>query len=91
MDVKDAVLAAKNYVAKVFADEGIRDVGLEAVEFDEGRNEWRVTIGFSRAWENPAGPLQTLADIPRRRVYKVVHISENDMKPTAIRPYERAA
>jgi hypothetical protein len=91
MDVKDAVFAAKDYVIKVFADEGIRDVGLEAVEFDEARNEWRVTIGFSRAWENPAGPLQAFTDIPRRRVYKVVHISENDKKPTAIRPYERAA
>ena len=44
MDVKEAVLTAKRYVADVFADEGIADIGLEEVEFDEASDVWMVTI-----------------------------------------------
>ena len=35
MDVKEAVQVAKNYVIELFAEEGIVDVGLEEVDFDQ--------------------------------------------------------
>ena len=34
MDVREAVGAAKDYVARVFAEEDIGSIGLEEVEFD---------------------------------------------------------
>ena len=60
MDVKDAVNAAKTYVAQLFADEGLSNLGLEEVEFDDGSGAWRVTVGFSRPWDRwkyPHSPL----------------------------------
>ena len=49
MDVKTASLMAKKYLIDLFEDEGISNVGLEEVEFDELSNSWRITIGFSPA------------------------------------------
>ena len=51
MDVKEAVQTAKKYVAELFTDETIADVGLEEVEFNNTSNSWEVTIGFSRPWQ----------------------------------------
>ena len=34
MDVKEAVNTAKAYVAELFANEGLSNLGLEEVEFD---------------------------------------------------------
>ena len=48
MDVKQAVAVAKSHVADLFSDEGITALGLEAVEFDDTNNAWKITIGFSR-------------------------------------------
>ena len=51
MDVKAAVIMAKDHVADVFLGEDIRNVGLEEVEFDDSLGRWIVTIGFSRPWD----------------------------------------
>ena len=48
MDVKEAVRTAKNYVAELFTDETIGDVGLEEVVFNDTSNNWEITIGFSQ-------------------------------------------
>ena len=55
MDVKEAVRTAKEYLAELFAEETITDVGLEEVVFDDASNEWNITIGFSRPWSQVAG------------------------------------
>ena len=74
MDVKEAVQAAKEHVAEIFADEPIENVGLEEVEFDESNRVWAVTIGFSRYWgrsmDNVFRALGTARD------FKVVRIED---------------
>ena len=81
MDVKEAVGTAKSYVADVFADELITNVGLEEVIFDEGMGAWKVTVGFSRRWNQTdttnASPLIRRLN-PRERSYKVVRIKDID-------------
>jgi hypothetical protein len=79
MDVKDAVAAAKKYVAELFGPEGMSNLGLEEVEFDEQAGEWRVTIGFSRPWDSVTGWAVLTTPPPEtnpRRSYKVVRISD---------------
>jgi hypothetical protein len=78
MDVKAAVAGAKKEIAELFADEGIQQVGLEAVEFDDAEQAWIVTIGFLRPWETPPNTLAALVGQgpSRRRVYKVVRIAD---------------
>ncbi len=71
MDAKTAVAAAKNAVADLFGDENPMNIGLEELEFDEARDIWLITIGFSRPW-NKLGAL-SFAD-PSQRSYKVVSI-----------------
>lgn len=51
MDVKEAVQTAKKYIAELFTEETITNVGLEEVEFNDTSNNWEVTIGFSRPWQ----------------------------------------
>ena len=74
MDTKRAVDIAKSYVAELFFGEGVYNLGLEEVEFDSTRSEWRVTVGFSREWDG-RGSLAELTGIPRARSYKVVRLN----------------
>ena len=48
MDNKEAMRAAKEYVADLFAEEQISDVELEEIKFDYYSETWRVTVGFFR-------------------------------------------
>ena len=46
MDMKEAVRAAKSYVAEVYSDENVTSIGLEEVRYDDRLRNWQVTIGF---------------------------------------------
>lgn len=78
MDVKEAVGTAKSYVDELFADEGIADVGLEEVVFEEVSGDWKVTVGFSRRWNQVSGLAAALGPSVRNRSYKVVRIRDGD-------------
>lgn len=82
MDVKEAVNQAKRYVAQLFADEQIVNLGLEEVEFDDAGPTWSVTVGFSRPWESetvsPAmRSLSPFGPSSYRRCYKVVRVADD--------------
>ena len=51
MDVKEAAKLAKDYVADLFAEEGIGNLGLEEIELVADGHYWVVTVGFSRPWD----------------------------------------
>lgn len=84
--VSEAVRIAKDYVRRVFASDGIKNVGLEEVVKEEDRDVWQITVGFSRPWDEDSSRLQdarfmqaaaVLALINKplpRREYKVVTV-----------------
>ena len=80
MNMKEAARTAKEYVADLYAGEGITDVGLEEIEFDDRSNDWVVTIGFARPWDQKVNNLA--ATLERKQVparsYKVVRIDDDD-------------
>ncbi len=79
MDVKQAVRTAKTYLADLMADEGIENLGLEEVQFDEITQQWNVTIGFSRPWDRKNPLVATLTEYGRTdRSYKVLSINDAD-------------
>ena len=79
MDVKAAVDAAKSYVNNLLIDEGLMNLGLEEVEFDETNGFWLVTVGFSRPWNTTRGPLATLGgENAAKRAYRVVTVRDSD-------------
>ena len=83
MDVKEAVKRAKAFISDLFADEDIRDLGLEEVEYDEASREWRVTIGFTRPWDRVENPrLAAMRPRSMDREFKVVIISALGTSPT---------
>ena len=91
MQVKEAVTAAKTYVADLFSDEQIRNIGLEEVEFDETAGVWNVTVGFSRPWDDHETPmdasLNAFRGLARRlkRDYKIVRISDEGQKVLSVK------
>jgi hypothetical protein len=87
MDVKQAVAHAKRHIADLFADEGIKNLGLEEVDFDPSKSMWRVTIGFSRPWDEPRNALAAIAGQTMywRRTYKVVHLQDDDGKVLSVK------
>ncbi|MEJ2801484.1 hypothetical protein WAE61_06365 [Comamonadaceae bacterium PP-2] len=82
IDVKQAVVTAKDAVQKLFHDEDLRNIGLEEVVYDELNHCWRVTVGFSRPWDEPmvAGLGFAFAKEPLsvKRTYKVVKLNDQD-------------
>ena len=95
MNVQEAVRLAKDYVADVFVDEQITNVGLEEVEFNESRNRWEITIGFSRPWDYQTRSLFEQEDDPfktqrrpRTRSFKIVNIDAGNAKVLSIKNRE---
>ena len=76
MDVKEAAKIAKEYVADLFADEGIANVGLEEIQRVGGF--WKVTVGFSRPWDQSGLATITYGEKGLRRSYKVLQIDANN-------------
>ena len=90
MDAKAAVVLAKQRIADLFAEEGIKNLGLEEIDYDDTQQAWRVTIGFSRPWDEPRNALAAIAgqNMYWRRAYKVVTIDENSSDILSIKTLE---
>ena len=94
MDVKAAVALAKQKIGELFAEEGIKNLGLEEVDYDDDKHVWRVTIGFSRPWDEPrnANALAALAGQHSysywRRAYKVVRIADGTADVLSVKSLE---
>lgn len=92
MNVKEAVTQAKRYIFELFSEENPKNIGLEEVEFDEQANEWLVTIGFSRPWDNLAeSPLAAISNLPKpppARAYKIVRISNDKDEVLSVKSRE---
>jgi hypothetical protein len=91
MDVKEAVNVAKNYIADLFRDEGIINLGLEEVEFDDRSSSWNVTIGFSRPWDRRITTIITAftqQEGSPSRSYKVVRIDDNTKEVRSVKNRE---
>ena len=71
MDVKEAVRRGTEHIQALDDEEGIRNVGLEEIDFED--DCWDVTIGFYRGWDTavPSTPAPW-----KRRAYKVVPIRD---------------
>ena len=85
MDVKAVVQRAKTYVADLFDDEEISNVGLEEVEFDDSVDRWIVTIGFSRPWDQKNTFNVALGVGRAGRSYKVLQIADLDGRVVSLR------
>lgn len=86
MDAKEAVKAAKRYVAYLFEDEEIKDVGLEEIEFDG--DVWNVTLGFSRPWSGSL--VGGLAAGANARDYRIVRVRASDGEVLSVKQRETA-
>ena len=87
MDVRDAVKTAKDYVADLFEGEGLENIGLEEVVFENEADVWKVTVGFTRPWDRVkrvADVMKALSsdEIPewKSRSLKVVRIEDGSGK-----------
>ena len=85
MDVKEAAKIAKDYVADLFAEEGISDVGLEEIELVSDDSVWEVTVGFSRPWDHVGAAAITLGQKSLRRTYKVLRIDDYDGEVASVK------
>ncbi len=95
MHVKEAVRTAKEYVADLFIDEEVVDVGLEEVEFDPASNRWIITIGFSRPWDRAGKTIQREnffstrnEATPRARSYKVLRIDDESRQIESLKDHD---
>jgi hypothetical protein len=80
MNAKEAIQRAKTYVADIFGDEGVINIGLEELSFDDSSQKWDVTVGFSRQWDSLNSPFASALSTPPKysRTYKIVEVSNTD-------------
>ncbi len=86
MDVKEAVKSAKSYVNDIFHEEGLLNLGLEEIEFDEHERAWNVTLGFSRRWNNPFNTIEQLTGTTNApRTYRIVKVRDDDGRVLSVK------
>lgn len=91
MEVREAVRTARQYVAELFADDGIGRVDLEEVDFEYESDVWKITVSFTRPTDRPEiveaiVPGHPLAETaPVRRSYKVVNINDASGNVTSLK------
>jgi hypothetical protein len=95
MDVKEAVVTAKQYVADLFADEGVANLGLEEVEYDSADDIWNITVGFSRPQTVSLGALSALVAVGIEkplgpRMYKTVRVNSRNKSVISVKNREPA-
>ncbi|MDE2787697.1 MAG: hypothetical protein OXL37_13675 [Chloroflexota bacterium] len=83
MDARAAAGVARAYAAEVFASEEISQLGLEEAIYDPEMDEWRITVGFARPWDQP-GSVGARLGLKSPRTYKVVHIDNPTQVVTSI-------
>lgn len=88
MDVKEAVSAARSYLATAFEEELLAPPSLEEVWFDDLTNEWCVTLGMRRRKASGVPMADALHLLTEHIDYKVVRISNSEGKPMSIRNRE---
>lgn len=78
MEVKSAVRLAKSYISDLLAEEGITNLGLEEIQYDEDARVWRVTLGFSRPWNTVRNALTAISgESAPKRAFRVVSIKDS--------------
>ena len=77
MDAKEAAKSAKEYVADLFADEGIANVGVEEIQRGPS-GIWEVTVGFTRPWDRSGTAMATYGQKALRRSYKVLRVCDSN-------------
>jgi hypothetical protein len=92
MDVKTAVVNAKAWLTDVLQDEGIENVGLEEVEFDDRQGLWLITLGFSRPWNTTNNAYAAISGVPfGGRDYRVITVKEPTGEVLAMKRRTEAA
>jgi len=81
LEPSEAVRHAKRWLASIYADEAVQNVGLEEVRWKEGN--WEITLGFDRFPDNPVGQMSAIsAELgglsKGRRDYKIIVLSGKD-------------
>jgi hypothetical protein len=76
MDVKEAVRSAKRWVLDVMDDEHPANLGLEEVEYNDKEQLWKITLGFSRAWNSSRGALASISAKPQKRAYRTILVDD---------------
>lgn len=78
LSVKQAADIAKDYVRALLGDEGLSDLGLEEIDFDDNEEQWLITVGFSRPWNTPRSGVAALTGTAaQKRAYRVVRITQD--------------
>mgnify|MGYP000937835102 CR=1 FL=1 len=97
MEAKDAVNCAKAYVTDLFREDGVGDLRLEEIEFDEQARIWNVTLGFVRVGyvRDSKGMMTGLAAAleaidSRTRVYRVVRVQDEDGRVLSVKLRDRS-
>ena len=76
MNVKEAASLAKEYVADLYEAEGVTNIGLEEIELDG--TTWKITVGFSRPWDQKGGASIALGQTQLRRSFKLLYVDDNN-------------
>lgn len=88
LETKQAVRIAKDWLADLYAEEGIAEIGLEEVRIKD-RN-WEITLGFVRPMANQLLTALQGGYTQTGRLYKVLRVSDIGKQVTEMRNREAA-
>jgi hypothetical protein len=88
--IKTVVSNAMQFIRELYAENQIKDILLEEVEFSEPADQWLITIGFTKykIQENSSSSIIADLILPEKetiRKYKIVHIDAQFGKPISMK------
>ncbi len=92
MEHKQAVAVAKRYVADIYEEEAISNLGVEEIEFDDQSKLWAIRVAFSRPWNTPRTRAQEILESigsqapSLKRTSKVITVTEDGRVVSMKRP-----
>lgn len=91
MEMREAVRIAKSFVADMLESERVTDIGLEEIDRTGKSDVWRVTIGFSRPWDDRPGGMAAITGQSRpTRSYRVITVDGKTGSVFSMRDRENA-
>ncbi len=77
MTPKQAITLAKSWVGDIVAEEGVAQIDLEEIRYDDAKGQWLITVGFYRVTPKANhGGLGGLLVGNARKSFKLIRIDD---------------
>ena len=78
MKIGAVVKRAKEALLEIMNEEGVTNLGLEEITFDDTTHAWRTILGFSRPWDSDGSLDSVIGRSKPERHFREITVDDKD-------------